>query len=782
MQFISVDSETKLFRAGAIFPEIVCASFAMIEMPDGGDLDDVIRMAEAAEKCVLGGGPGPNGMEALRLALHQMFDAAIEGQAIIIGHNLANYDLGVFCVFDPTLMPKVWKALELGVVVDTLLREKVLELSLSGDLEFLRLANGDAMKRVWSLAEIEKLYLDRDRTADKKDDDAWRNHYAMLADVPIEKWPAEALDYVKADADGPLRCYFAQEKRAQENGGSFVTEEFQVGVQFALSLMSAWGIAVDLEKRDEIAAQLAEERRPERMKALLEAEILVPAGGFYMTTPKKHTKECAAKRKAVPKGETKPACECPRVEKKAKAKKEKITRKKLIALVEHICAKHGVEIKKNDATDAMKAAAREAAEASGEEFDEDDLEGNTSADKTVLQEIAHHHPALEEYQYRTYLDKLLTTELPRMSGPVVYPRFNVIVETGRTSSYAADEYPSANIQNVSAVKTLKDEHGEPTGEVNVRHCYVPRPKKVLLSIDFESLEFCSMAQVCYELFGYSVMRDLINSGRDAHSYTGGQIALHQHDEFRSYCIANKIAHDNLAVCDAFYECKKQDDKDVVKFWKQYRKTAKPVGFGLPGGMGAEKFVAFAAAHPYYVRLTIEQARDLKEIWLGAFPEMQDYFGWVEKQKDDKNEGCFQFVTPMGMVARGKRYTSICNGKLLQAPAAEGAKLAVWEIQRSCYDPGYNGLLFGQRPLAFIHDEILFEIDDDELAHERGEEAKRIMVACMQSRMPDVVIRAQAARMKRWTKEAEPHYDTNGRLADWELSPNYVGTVSHKKSA
>jgi DNA polymerase-1 len=633
------------------------------------------------------------------------------------------------------------------------------------------------------------LYLGRDRSDEKRDDDAWRSNYKVLDGVPSAEWPDRARNYPLADAEGTLRIWQKQNERAIDNGLSFEdglnleakieTEEFQVGVAFCLRLIECWGIAIDGANAEEIEKQLREELQPSRMTHLTKAQILFRKGDKRVHQVKKHVKGC-------PKG----SCACPRVAAtKTVHKAEETSRTELLRLVERVCIENGLPVPRKDPTEKA--------------LEEDEgAEGNICADKNVLQEIAHFHPALSEYQYRQYLSKLVNTELPRMRNicgmchgtgksdqtettkrgkvkkilcplckgdgrlagyaPIVYPRYNVLVETGRTSSFAAEEYPSCNIQNVSAVKTLRDAEGEPTGQVNIRECYVPRPRRWLCSIDFAALEFCSMGQVCYDLFGYSVMRDLINAGHDPHAYLGAQIALAQHEDFAA--VVSDYAHDPMAVYAAFKRCEHDEDEGLRKFYKQYRKLAKPVGFGFPGGLGVKKFIGFAAAHPYYVKVTEDQAKALKEIWFRAFPEMRDYFNWVNSQEVD---GTYNYTTPFGMVRAKCTYTAMCNGRLLQSPAAEGAKLAVWHVVRACYDPALASILHNERVLAFVHDELLFEFSGTKQEiHDKAHEAARIMVAAMQMVLPEVKITAKPALMDKWNKDAETVYDEAGLLTIW----------------
>lgn len=778
MTIVAFDTETFRFKMGAILPRLVCGSFATRV---NGELVTDLQVA---------------GDGTLHGALRSMLKQCEQGEIEVVGQNVA-FDLGVTVANYPDLMHTVWECLAAGRVHDTMIREKLLTLSTTGSLEYLPMPDGSNLNLTFSLVELEKRYLGRDRSGDKDFATNWRGNYEMLVDTPYADWPEDAKNYAIEDAEGTLRVFERQEEfllAHVDRGTRLTTDTFQVGVSFCLQLMSAWGLRCDEKKRDEIAEQLRAELAPERMEHLIRVGIL--------RTPKAP--------RLIGKGEK---------QRWTKGDGESINKKKLHAFIVQICQENGLEVRRNDPTEKMLETADECEDTANrlEAGNTSDLRkmlekagfktkrdieaagpnvnriaaallreraadlrlGSVRADKDVLEEIKDLDPVLEEYAYRQYLDKLVNTEIPRMSGPIIHPRYNVLVETGRTSSYGSDDYPSANIQNVSAVKKLKDAEGNETGEeINIRHCYVARPAKVLVSVDFDQLEFCSMGQTCYSLFRHSVMRDLINSGRDPHAFLGAQIGARQHNDFIELCMLHGIINDKNKTYDVFKAFEKADDKTIVKFYKQYRKLAKPVGFGFPGGLGFKKFVSFAKAHPYYVVVTEDQAKELKNIWMDTFIEMRDYFDLLNSGRyddphnskidpEDRRKGKkYRYETPLGMVRAGATYTALANGLLLQGPASEGAKLAVWESTRSCYDPGYNKILYGQRPVAFIHDEILFEMDDDAYLSERAHEAARVMISAMQSRMPDVQIRAKPAAMYRWDKEAEPTY-VDGCLVAWD---------------
>lgn len=74
-------------------------------------------------------------------------------------------------------------------------------------------------------------------------------------------------------------------------------------------------------------------------------------------------------------------------------------------------------------------------------------------------------------------------------------------------------------------------------------------------------------------------------------------------------------------------------------------------------------------------------------------------------------------------------------------------------------------LFGCRVFSFIHDEILMEVPEYK-AHDASFELSRIMVSTMREWVPDVLIVAEPALMRAWSKDAEAVYDGEGRLIPW----------------
>jgi len=75
-------------------------------------------------------------------------------------------------------------------------------------------------------------------------------------------------------------------------------------------------------------------------------------------------------------------------------------------------------------------------------------------------------------------------------------------------------------------------------------------------------------------------------------------------------------------------------------------------------------------------------------------------------------------------------------------------------------------LFGCRPIAFIHDEIILEVPEDG-APEAALRLEEVMVDIMSEYMPDIPVKADAHLMRRWYKSAEPVHNSDGVLIPWE---------------
>lgn len=678
----------------------------------------------------------------------------------LIGQNIA-YDLAVFCKAFPEFEPAVWAKLEAGEITDTAIREKLLNLSTHGNLE-----NFNGAKIKYSLSDLVMKHLGHDISADKEGEDAWRLNYYQLDGKRADEYPEEAATYAKHDAVYALLVFEQQELLVQSETGpaSLSTQYFHTAVAFALHCMTMNGMCTDKEALAEIEAMLALELSDDKLDLLVKEGIMRPAqpSRVYSNMRKK---ACAALDCAdadldglVVDADVREFLLGAGVKFTA-PEETSICKSKLQEKVKLICDTYEIPIKM---TDGGKSGDKQ-----------------ICTDSEVLDNVAGWDPALAQYQHRQSLNKLVTTEVPRMkwqgeTARVVHFNFDVLKETGRTSSYAGKLYPSANGQNMHP---------------KIRRAYVPRPGHLLCSTDYGTLELCTTAQTNFNLFGWSHMRDLINAGIKLHDYTAAQLALFLHADFRALCNDAGISSDKMKTYEQFLACKSHTDPAVREFHSHWRKFAKPVNLGFPGGLGADTFIEFAKKN-YKVDIVkiagsyekaVLLAKELKAIWLATFPEMELYFAWVSKQTFDaanpiigywdepKNEEPIAgqcYTSPMGMYRAGTSYCGVANGACMQTPAAEGAKTAVFLAVRAMRDESRKSILFGSIPVNFVHDEIIAEFLNDAHAHDKAMELARIMVEAMSMICPDIKITAQPALMLRWDKRAEPVYDVNKRLIPW----------------
>jgi DNA polymerase I-like protein with 3'-5' exonuclease and polymerase domains len=116
--------------------------------------------------------------------------------------------------------------------------------------------------------------------------------------------------------------------------------------------------------------------------------------------------------------------------------------------------------------------------------------------------------------------------------------------------------------------------------------------------------------------------------------------------------------------------------------------------------------------------------------------------------------CGPVTTLTGRVRGSVGYSQARNTPF-QGLAADGAKLALWDL----YKAGY-------RCVAFIHDEVLIElpIDGDHTRH--AELIDGILCEAMQRLTGSIPIACEYALTDRWRKEAEAVFDADGKLQLW----------------
>ena len=739
MNRISFDTETHKICLENIAPQLVCLTWATNQEDNAG------LVAVADEN-----GDGVNSV------IDGLLDPKIDDFQRI-GHNAA-YDLAVLLNHRPDQVTNIFNLLESGHIHCTRIREKLLNLAQHGHLDLDPLAKQPIK---YSLAALVWGYFGV-KLEGKKGEDAWRMNYDKLTEVPSAEWPAAALSYAKDDSVWTLRVWEEQEKRKndfleQTGIDPFECLTFRCMVDFAFFLVTSWGMATDAEEKEKVEDMLAEALAPEKMAILFEHNILTPAKAPRpaANSAKIHVEGC---KKTWKEDGKIIKCNCP--VKMTKGVKEKKSTNNLRAFVSQFAKVHeNVALSYTSPSNKFP-------------------EGQISVSAEWLDQYAHLDPVLGALQNREKVQKIVTTEIPRMClkdecgdvildgndrgviSPIVRFPYDSIKETGRSSSRAGKLYPSANGQNI---------------DPRVKRCYRARPGRVLVSVDLSGMELGTLAQKCLQLFGFSVLADKINAGVDAHAYLGSQIAYHLCDEFRVICDKNSTS-DKEAVYELFVQMKDSslwEDK-YHEIYAKYRKFAKPTGLGFPGGLGAQTFIQFAAAS-YGVTVNLKTARRLKEIWIETYPEMAHYFKWittdcVDPRNTHKEGGeLYAYKSPFGLYRAGALYCAACNGVGLQSFSADGALLGMYRVVRASFDPTTESCLYGfdnygpvARVVNFIHDENLVEVADCDELHEMACEIGNIMTGAMRVVTPDVISEYETVVMRKWDKVTKATFE-NDRL-------------------
>lgn len=220
---LAFDTETALIRPGCNAPPLVCVTYA-----SAGEEPRLLRWDDA---------------KAFVLTW-------LESGEHIVGHNVA-YDLAVFAAQWPDLVPAIFAKYDRGEIGDTMIRAQLLDIASGKKRGFLR--DGVWYKPTYDLGTLAKRYcsISLSKPGEEDKGDHWRLRYAELMDVPVSDWPIEATSYALEDARATREIWLAQEPHKE-----FLADEArQVRADFALKLISTWGLRTSKESVDRYAQE-----------------------------------------------------------------------------------------------------------------------------------------------------------------------------------------------------------------------------------------------------------------------------------------------------------------------------------------------------------------------------------------------------------------------------------------------------------------------------------------------------------------------------------------------
>jgi hypothetical protein len=375
---------------------------------------------------------------------------------------------------------------------------------------------------------------------------------------------------------------------------------------------------------------------------------------------------------------------------------------------------------------------------------------------------------------------------------VVHPSYSVMVRTGRTSC------STPNVQQI------------PKGGA-FRQAFLASLGYFLLAIDYSFIELCTFAATALRRYGWSGMADVIKALVDPHAHTGAMMLGVPVEEFMTWENDETVA-----------ERKVVDGKEVVITFKdkfdKARERAKPVNFGVPGGLGVASLVAYAHS-TYKVDFTFEEAKERRErLTKSIYKELDLYLTEdgpaiiarnlqaplleVRNELGDMPMSCIHKVlagepkradgqdyqrtfvsriwsslaglnkNPELKEALEKRQPSVeLAAKVCHAGVATLSGRIRGRVRYSqARNTPFQGLasdgaalaLFelikeGFRVVGFVHDEILVELPDEGgyVSEEKVRRVKEIMCREMESVLVgDIPVGCKAALSTRWSKEAK----------------------------
>ena len=155
---------------------------------------------------------------------------------------------------------------------------------------------------------------------------------------------------------------------------------------------------------------------------------------------------------------------------------------------------------------------------------------------------------------------------------------------------------------------------------------------------------------------------------------------------------------------------------------------------------AAKTLIGHAAEAYRVHLTLDEATNLRQVWLKSFPEMNEYFLQARENKKETFE--------INRTGRYRSKVSYCQAANVhfQGLAADGMKAAWIRLSELSYTK--DTVLYGCRPIIPIHDEAIVEVPEAK-AEACLQEIQRVMETEFNKYTPDVPVKTEGAILDRW---------------------------------
>jgi hypothetical protein len=178
-------------------------------------------------------------------------------------------------------------------------------------------------------------------------------------------------------------------------------------------------------------------------------------------------------------------------------------------------------------------------------------------------------------------------------------------------------------------------------------------------------------------------------------------------------------------------------------------------FGLPGGMGPPRLQGSFKEDG--INISLDQAKRYKQAWIDTWAEARPYLDYMSARTRTGDTTLEQLRS--GRIRGRVGYSDGLNS-YFQGLTSDGAKAAMWQIQKECYVLRESPL-YGARMVLFLHDEFILECREEN-CDAVARRLKEIMISEMKKFLPDVPVDATPICMRRWVKGAKPVF-VDGKL-------------------
>jgi DNA polymerase-1 len=271
------DTETALIAQGLAAPPLACLSYETF------DARGLLHWTEAVP----------------------FFERHLRDESVLfVGHHVA-YDFAVMAAHEPRLLPLIFKAYKENRVTDTMLRMKLLDISVGHFRGYDQEIENEKTGKISSVFRkfdynLDFCYRRATKGKDALDKDTWRLRYGELIPVPMAEWPEGAKHYSQKDATATrvvyefeewyeqqvIKQYLALENRHIHNPEPLADQFRQARAAFWIELMAVWGIRTNPDFVGTLEEEVIEYEA--KLQKILEDEGLVRSDGSRIMAAVEH--------------------------------------------------------------------------------------------------------------------------------------------------------------------------------------------------------------------------------------------------------------------------------------------------------------------------------------------------------------------------------------------------------------------------------------------------------------------------------------------------------------